>query len=633
MRLLSRVTDTRFLLVFAVGAFLLGMLAIDVAAQTSAPFPLEDAFKLHSNPGAKHTIYLDFDGHTTSGTAWNSAYNGGEDIVTPPFDLNGEVSDFTDQELERIQHIWQSVAEDYFPFEVDVTTEDPGIEMLTNAGGDDETWGIRTVIGGGSYDWYTGAKGIALVGSFDISTDTPVFIFSKDVKGAEKVVAETASHEIGHTLNLNHDGTTQNTYYAGHGSSETGWAPIMGTGQWRKLTQWSKGEYPNANNDTDDLVLITTSNGFSYRTDDHGNSIATASTLISSGTTVTDYGIIERSIDVDVFSFVTDGGLVDLSIYPADRGPNLDILAELYDSNEKLLAASNPVDLLTASIQQNVSAGQYFLKISGIGKYDPDGYGYTDYGSLGQYTILGTIAPSSEKYISITANTANKNEGNSGSTNFSYTVVRAGDASGAMTVRYSTSGGGSSAAASSDFTGGSFPAGSISFGAGESSKVLSVAVAGDTIIEPDEGFEIRLSSPSDSTQITTASTSFKILNDDKEAPPPPPTASYSLSGKITLSGQALSGVTLSNSGASTQSSSAGYYSFPSIAEGRAYSIRASKTGYAFSPSRYEGTASSSQSNLNFTASCASGYELSYSRKKGYSCKQPKGTKGGGKGRK
>ena len=31
-----------------------------------------DAFKLHSLPGASRVIYLDLNGHTTSGTAWNS---------------------------------------------------------------------------------------------------------------------------------------------------------------------------------------------------------------------------------------------------------------------------------------------------------------------------------------------------------------------------------------------------------------------------------------------------------------------------------------------------------------------------------------------------------------------------------
>ncbi|MCA9037082.1 MAG: hypothetical protein KDA91_18225 [Planctomycetaceae bacterium] len=35
----------------------------------TSPFALNQTFQLHSNPSARHTIYLDFNGHTTSGTA------------------------------------------------------------------------------------------------------------------------------------------------------------------------------------------------------------------------------------------------------------------------------------------------------------------------------------------------------------------------------------------------------------------------------------------------------------------------------------------------------------------------------------------------------------------------------------
>jgi hypothetical protein len=40
---------------------------------TSAAGP--QTFQLHSLPGATKVIYLDFDGHTTSGTYWNSDFN------------------------------------------------------------------------------------------------------------------------------------------------------------------------------------------------------------------------------------------------------------------------------------------------------------------------------------------------------------------------------------------------------------------------------------------------------------------------------------------------------------------------------------------------------------------------------
>ena len=39
----------------------------------AAPFPLIETFQLHSAPSASKTIFLDFDGHVTSGTLWNDS--------------------------------------------------------------------------------------------------------------------------------------------------------------------------------------------------------------------------------------------------------------------------------------------------------------------------------------------------------------------------------------------------------------------------------------------------------------------------------------------------------------------------------------------------------------------------------
>ncbi|MEZ6068022.1 MAG: zinc-dependent metalloprotease family protein [Planctomycetaceae bacterium] len=187
------------------------------------PFPLGQTFLLNSSPSSSKVIYLDFNGHTTNDPSWNS----GTAFDTPAYDIDNNVASFSNQELENIQIIWQHVMEDFAPFDVNVTTEDPGIERLRNTGGGDTQWGIRVVIGGDGA-WYGSAGGVAYIGSFTDNVDRPTFVFEDNLgDGFPKFVAEAISHEVGHTLGLDHDGRTSpaEDYYEGHGSGPTGWAP------------------------------------------------------------------------------------------------------------------------------------------------------------------------------------------------------------------------------------------------------------------------------------------------------------------------------------------------------------------------------------------------------------------------
>ncbi|HYW18293.1 MAG TPA: DUF4347 domain-containing protein [Nodularia sp. (in: cyanobacteria)] len=362
---------------------------------TSILSDLSQTFFLSSLPTAKHTIYLDFNGHITSNTAWNRDETGGADIVTPAFDFDNNTASFSNAELERIQYIWQRVVEDFIPFNVNVTTQEPtDINDLINSGSGDTRWGIRVVIGGNS-DWLSRTiNGIAYYSSFNWNTDTPTFLFSDNLSESEQATANIISHEVGHTLGLKHDGRIDpvEEYYSGHGTGETGWGSIMG-GSSKNLRGWSKGEYASADNQQDDLHIITTRNGFGYRDDDTGNTIATAKPLTTTSTSLSGNGIIERNTDIDFYSFYTGAGAISLTVNPFTRAPNLDILAQLYNATGNLIGSSNPTDLLSATITTNVAAGTYYLAIDGVGKGDPLGTGYTDYGSLGQYFINGTILP------------------------------------------------------------------------------------------------------------------------------------------------------------------------------------------------------------------------------------------------
>lgn len=355
----------------------------------TAPYPDAQTFQLHSKPGASKIIYLDFNGHTTSGMYWNDTF--GPDLVTPAYDMDSNPGSFSATELANIQVIWQSVVEDYASFDVDVTTQDPGVEALRKTSPEDQFYGVRVCIGGSSFDWYgASAGGVAYVGSYDWNTDSPVFVFPAQLgAGNPKFVAECAAHESGHSLGLHHSGLTDGTtYYQGQGN----WAPIMGASYYREITQWSIGDYTNANNSEDQLAII---NGFlPYRADVVGADIASATAL--SGSTITTSGLIETTGEVDVFSFTTGAGNVNLSAKAAPPSSgNLHLLFSLYDSNGATITTAGPSAADTGvSISTNLAAGIYYLAVNGVGSGSPLATGFSNYASIGQYSIAGTAVPS-----------------------------------------------------------------------------------------------------------------------------------------------------------------------------------------------------------------------------------------------
>jgi subtilisin-like proprotein convertase family protein len=351
----------------------------------SGVYDLAQTFQLHSNAAAKQVVYLDFDGHTTgdvTGTSWDN-------LTSPAWDYSGNGPAFTDVEKQIIQKIWVRVSEDFAPFNIDVTTQDPGVEALRKVGTTDDRWGIRVVITPNDQP-APGSGGVAYVGSFNFNTDTPAYVFNV----SEKAAAEAASHEAGHALGLSHDGTGTLAYYSGQGSGITSWGPIMGAAYNPTVTQWSKGQYAGANNTEDDLAKITTLNGFTYRSDDYGNTQSTAFALLPQGSSqvVSTYGLIERNTDADYFSFWSNAGSISLNVDPLNLGPNLAVRADLYSASGTLLATVNPAGALNASVNFALpTAGQYFLKVTGTGKGDPLTTGFSNYASLGNYRIAGTV--------------------------------------------------------------------------------------------------------------------------------------------------------------------------------------------------------------------------------------------------
>jgi hypothetical protein len=213
----------------------------DVTAVTTTPsYPTAQTFKLHSRPTATRKIYLDFNGHVTTGTPWNTAFNK-TTFTTPPFSLDANTAAFSAAEHAAIQYVWRSMAADFARFDVDVTTEDPGVEYLRRTSLAGTTYGMRIVFGPDQNA--TGSGGQAYVGSFgairtNTQPDNPCFVYA-GTGASSKFMAEAGAHEAGHTVGLFHDGTQTGglQYFGGHGTGATSWAPIMGVGYSKDIVQ------------------------------------------------------------------------------------------------------------------------------------------------------------------------------------------------------------------------------------------------------------------------------------------------------------------------------------------------------------------------------------------------------------
>lgn len=354
--------------------------------------PFSETFLLHSNPGASRTILLDFDGGDVSGTAWNESTGYG---VTPgshpAWDPAGDGQAFSDSEKQLVQEAWAVVAEDYAPFEVDVTTEDPGARAMVRDSPSDPTYGTRVLITPSEDPFAkicnSSCGGVAFLSVFDRvgSYTQPAWVFPQALGDTAKAVGEAASHEAGHNLGLAHDGTSTEGYYRGHGN----WAPIMGVGYGRPIAQWSKGSYPGANNPgQDDLAVL---NGFlGLRVDEASGAIAAPAPLPAGE------GRITSPSDVDVYDLgtCTAGSIVTVS--PATHAPNLDVRTVLYDASGLQVATAGPssgfgdgitATGVSASLKVPSGGAGWVIAVDGVGEGTWSANGYDDYGSLGTYTL------------------------------------------------------------------------------------------------------------------------------------------------------------------------------------------------------------------------------------------------------
>jgi hypothetical protein len=342
--------------------------------------PVTQELNLNSLPGAPATLFLDFNGHFDAERNWDM----------PAYSRDDDATHFSPAEQYEIRTLWSSVAEDYAPFNINVTTVDPDPNLLNTNGNY-----LRVVMSGGG-DPREGINkgGAGPQGAFADDQTNIAFAFLMDKElpvddpnrlRSVRYMAEVVSHEAGHTFGLDHipliitDHRTDpptvivEEYYSGDSLR----APIMGDSSLAQRGIWWDGINIDGVRQDDMAVIASDANGFGFRPDDHGNDLGNASPLrLDSRAGLHASGVIETTDDVDTFRFQTGGGFV--SIFVSTVG-NLHAVVRLFDAQGKLVpeAEYDPPDKLNPSVFATVGAGPYFIKVSSYGEY----------GDVGQYSL------------------------------------------------------------------------------------------------------------------------------------------------------------------------------------------------------------------------------------------------------
>jgi hypothetical protein len=335
-------------------------------------------------------LFLDFDG---SDVANFGPYHPGH---TPAYSTDADVNNFSNQELANIVQIWKGVSEKYSPFNVNVSTVDPGGEagnMLIMIGGDG-AWAPSAPDG-------SRPGGISITESFaQTGANFPNlgFVFPTQlVNGTPRYVTEAAAHEAGHGFGLSHQSRYSPPPFLEYNPGDALKAPIMGRSYFAQRGTWWLGPTPDNASPIaqDDLFIISDTrlhtNGFGYRADDHPSTptgLADTLNIASDFSLSGGDGVIEKITDADFFKFVAPSIMGSPDPVPAHIvadvapfAPMLDLTLKLYNNSGTLLATSATANL-GEFIDTLLTPGQtYKVGVFSAGTY----------GDIGQFSISGFV--------------------------------------------------------------------------------------------------------------------------------------------------------------------------------------------------------------------------------------------------
>lgn len=376
--------------------------SVNTLTDTPSSLTVNELKNLQSRPGAPNVLLVDYWGGVVSGTAWNDAYNASQPIPYDEFNVNGAqggTDDFSANEKSIMYTGWASMAEDYAPFNINVTTS------LAVFNATSESQRARLIVTP-TIAWFdsTGQTGgVAYVGVFNNFTNYYKIGWSWAQDANQ--IGQINSHEAGHIMGLEHDGySSVLEYYPGHGN----WSSIMGGNSpfdingsfqgFRDYSHWNNGTYNLANNTAEnDLIELRSMLG--VVADDVGDSNANAQFLNVEGDSF--MGLIRPQglgADTDVFRLhQANTSAVSIDVKPAfvdinnvESAQNLSMRVQVKNQSNQVVGQELPnqnPSLNRLSFTQTLSPGVYYISVVNESYNTSSTTGFPEYGNGGFYSV------------------------------------------------------------------------------------------------------------------------------------------------------------------------------------------------------------------------------------------------------
>ena len=377
-----------------------------------------------------------------------------------------------------------------------------------------------------------------------INSATGRVIFS-----ADKGVTWQTLHDFGHAVSwVASDPSNPNRLYAAVAHSTAGGIYVTDNLQLGTKSTWRKLATPPRTQGHADIVQVlkdgTLVASYSGRLDSNSNFTASSGVFVSTngGLTWQDRShsgmkYWTKDIVVDptdpqqntwyagVFNGWSAGSTGQGGLYQTlDRGKTWNRILTLDRVESATVSPTNPNEMYVTTETEGLwytdnlrSPTPTFTQVEGYkfrhperviyNPYNPGEIWVTSFGSSLQVGYTGTRAgliqlDQSSSVISESAGSA------------TITVYRSGGSSGAVSVHYETANG--TATSGSDYTAVS---GTLTFADGETSKVISIPIINDKLLEPNETFRVVLSSPLNDPSLPTSLTATVTIRDDEIAAP------------------------------------------------------------------------------------------------------------------